>query len=233
MKSSNTALNTKFFSKNEDYKNFVENLTTYKNVSKKIGRSIRACKNILDMGNGGFINYKISSSVRYLKAVDICIEKKRIEKKSVLTIEYVNGDVLKYTDHKKYDVVIMQNFLHHVVGERVEDNYSNLKEVIIKMNSFLSEKGKLLILESTVPRWFEFVEKIVYNHARYLVPKIFNHPVTFQYSVESLSRILKVTNKMVRIGNIHHGKYQLMYGHLIPVWATPARVVFFEASKKQ
>jgi hypothetical protein len=101
------------------------------------------------------------------------------------------------------------------------------------MNSFLSEKGRLLILESTVPRWFEFLEKIVYSYARYLVPKIFNHPVTFQYSVESMSRILKITNKTVRFGNINHGKYQLMYGRLIPVWATPARVVFFEAFKKQ
>jgi len=226
-KLANNQVNISFFSDNKSYQEEVENLETYKNIAKEITKSINGAVKVLDMGNGGFVNYKIPSSVRYIKAVDICIKKnKKINFKHTI-IDYKYGDVLSYKDSNKYDAVIMQNFLHHVVGENIKENYILLERAIKRMAVKTKRGGKLIILESTVPFWFELIEMILFLPAKFLVPLFFKHPVTFQYTPKTIEQILKKNSKNVVVRAIKHGEYQLMFGKKIPSNITPAKMKLF------
>lgn len=225
----NNQINIDFFSSNKDYQENVENLETYKNIAKEITINLKGIKSVLDMGNGGFVNYKVPSSVKHIQAVDICIKKQKTIKNKKLTVHYIFGDVLTYKDKQKYDVVIMQNFLHHVVGKNIDENYASLEKAIKKMIERTKKNGKLIILESTVPFWFEILEKLLYLPAKFFVPLLFKHPVTFQYTPETIYKILEKKSKKVLVKKIKHGKYQLMFGKKIPSILTPAKMRLFLA----
>ena len=76
----------------------------------------------------------------------------------------------------------------------------NLNQCISESKKALSEKGKLIIVESCVPKWFYFIEKILFKPSSFLINKFFKHPPAFQYTKEIILEVLRKN----RVGKTIH-----------------------------
>ena len=54
----------------------------------------------------------------------------------------------------------------------------------------LSKNGRLIIVESCVPKWFYNIEKVVFKPTSYLINKFMKHPPAFQFTKEIISGCL-------------------------------------------
>ena len=224
---SNKDLNVSFFGNNQQYQNVVNQFDSYRFIAQEISKQIGSAKTILDMGNGGFINYAIPPSTRLIRAIDICIKRQFKKKVGKTEIIFQNGDVLSYQDANKYDLVLMQNFLHHVVGETTTENYRNLEICLGKTIRLLKKNGRLVIMESVVPRWLETIEKFTYPLTKGIIPIIFHHPATFQYSQQTIVSALSTYQGRLHTQLIKRGKFFLIYGKKIPTFLAPVQVASF------
>jgi len=207
----------------------VSRLDTYHWASNLVSESTRGATSVLDFGNGGFIGYDISESVRYLLAVDICIVGARKEIVKNAVVEFVEGDVLAWTDERRFDLVIAQNLLHHIVGRKVSDNIPLVRKAVRAMWRNVACAGKLLVVESVLPFWALSVERVLYPFSSLLVPVLFDHPVTYQLSLDILAEhVLSCCTGgvLAGIGIFPVGKWIIHYGHMVPTWLTPARLAY-------
>jgi hypothetical protein len=53
-----------------------------------------------------------------------------------------------------FDTAIALNTSHHIIGSSVESTYANLREFMNGGRACLEDEGKLVFIESTMPRWF-------------------------------------------------------------------------------
>jgi hypothetical protein len=99
------------------------------------------------------------------------------------------------------------------------------------MRAGLKPGGKLLLIESVVPRWFyALVESPLYGLLARVWP--FSHPLTFQYTREIL--VDELTASPVRIDEqalIPRGNFVLQYGLVVPAFLTPVQVLKLVAIK--
>ena len=80
------------------------------------------------------------------------------------------GSALNLPDNlKNFDAVISVMLIHHLIGKNVESNLNNLYRCINESKKALSENGKLIIVESCVPKWFYFIEKVFFKSTSYLI----------------------------------------------------------------
>ena len=81
--------------------------------------------------------------------------------------------------------------LHHLVGNNISENLTNLDKCISESYKTLEENGKIIIVESCVPKWFFFVEKILYKPSKYFIDKLIDHPPAFQFTRNIILNSLK------------------------------------------
>ena len=78
------------------------------------------------------------------------------------------GSALDLPDNlKNFDAVISVMLIHHLIGKDVVSNLKNLDKCISESKKALSENGKLIIVESCVPKWFYFIEKILFKSSSF------------------------------------------------------------------
>ena len=79
-------------------------------------------------------------------------------------IRLVEGSALDIPeDIKNFDTTIVVMLLHHLVGNEVSENLENLDRCLQQIRKTLIDNGKLIIVESCVPKWFYLIEKILLN----------------------------------------------------------------------
>ena len=76
--------------------------------------------------------------------------------------------------------------LQHLVGKKVSENLENLDKCLNQIRKTLTSDGKLVIVESCVPKWFYLIEKILYKPSSILIKKFMKHPPAFQFTQEIL-----------------------------------------------
>jgi SAM-dependent methyltransferase len=81
--------------------------------------------------------------------------------------------------------------------------------------------GKLVLVESCVPRWFYAFEKVVYKTAARFIEALLSHPVTLQYPIEVVEEAMHRVFTKVRTEHIPKGKFVLQFGIKVPSALTP------------
>lgn len=118
-----------FFDEYEDYVQRVMSIqgTVYKNTKKEIDLLMQGANRVLDIGNGGVINYNYEN-LKQLTCLDISVNQKSAEYyQNNKNIQFIEGNALDLNIPKdSYDVVIIQYVLHHLAGKTVAETIDNM-----------------------------------------------------------------------------------------------------------
>ena len=222
--------NIEFFSSNSKYQNNVATIDTYKILYSEITNFIKSSNKLLDIGHGGTFDYD-TSKVKEITGLDLdkMIDVKNIPK----NIRLVKGSALDIPeDIKNFDTTIVVMLLHHLVGNEVSENLENLDRCLQQIRKTLIDNGKLIIVESCVPKWFYLIEKILFKPTSFLIKKFIKHPPAFQFTEEILDKYLKKNNfKNINFKKIRQGKFILQYGIKVPTFITPVKTIIITATK--
>jgi len=184
--------NIKFFSNNSKYQENINNIDTYKILYDEISQNVNNINKLLDIGHGGSFDYD-TDKVKEIIGLDLdyMISNDSLPKNINLKV----GSALDIpNDLKNFDAVMSVMLIHHLIGKDVKTNLINLDKCINESRKALSENGKLIIVESCVPKWFYIIEKILFKPSSYLINKFLNHPPAFQYTKEIILETLKKNN---------------------------------------
>jgi len=217
--------NIKFFDKNTNYQKNIYNIDTYKNIYIEISKKLKGTNKLLDIGHGGTFDYN-TRLINRIVGVDLSYMN---EKKLPKNIKLIKGNVLNLPNNlKSFDKVLMNMLLHHLTGENISQNFSNLRKSIKQTKKTLKKKGELIIVESCVPKWFNLFEKLVYKFASLVLLKFMNHPPVFQYTKEQiLEELIEQGFEKIEYKIIKQGKFILQFGYKFPTFLTPVKTVIF------
>ena len=214
--------NIEWFQDNDNYITAQANLEYYRNIELMIKREIRGEKEVLDIGNGGFFNYD-TQLAGHVTAVDLFLKdgpgptpNSTFRQGSILQIPF---------PAESFDCIILQNVLHHVTGKSVGENHLNLSRSLEEMHRCVRKSGKVVLIESTVGKWFYLVEKLLFKPL--LTIKRGGHPVTFQFTPAHIIdtaraqgfEIMEYSDAPAR------GLYFLQAGYKWPTLLSPARAI--------
>lgn len=200
-------INKKYFKNIGDKKNL------YEEIKKNINSLIKD-KVILDIGSGGHIFYD-HNLAKKIFVLDISQEMlNSMDDKNLIKINQDARNMSKVSD-KTIDVVLIIFALHHINGNSYKESIKSLKQTLNEVNSKLTDKGELFIIEPVLNKFFFVVEKLFYKII-YLILQRFRTDMVFFYNQKviqnNLFNIFK--NSSLEITNIK------MTGWLDPLLGT-------------
>lgn len=206
----------------------------YENTAKLINNATKNSSQVLDIGNGGVINYEFDHFDK-LVCGDLFVSQiasKRYE--ACCNVEFVKADILNLQNFAddSFDTVIISAVIHHLAGSTLKRTHENTCKAISECLRVIKQGGGLLIIESTVSRWFEVVEKLLYPIMQ-LFFKICKFGNIYQYSVKSLyDRLDRLCCNLTECSRIDIGPYIWIMGKKIPTCLTPCRAVWIRIIKE-
>ena len=169
----------------------------YKNAGNHINKALSSLGKkgtVLDIGNGGVINYDFSH-LNKLVCADLSVSpkaQKRYEKFENIKFCEANMLDLSQFEDNIFDAVIIQTVIHHLAGKTMRQTEENVSIGLKECFRILKMWGALLIVESKVIRLFEIFEKMCYPLMQ-LFFYLIRFDTVYQYSAQSL---LKKIHKM-------------------------------------
>lgn len=170
----------------------------YKNAGRLIDNALRSLgdrNTVLDIGNGGVINYNFHHLDK-LVCADLSVSPKAQKKyEKFHNIKFCEANMLDLSQFEAntFDAVIIQTVIHHLAGKTLRQTEENVSKGLKECFRILKMGGALLIVESTVSRWFEILERICYPFMQ-LFFCLIRFDTVYQYSAHSLLRKLHNLN---------------------------------------
>lgn len=180
----------------EDYEESVMKVqkTLYKNAKSIIDNEINNNTSMLDVGNGGVINYNFKKCDK-LTCMDLSLSKKAQQKyKKHENVIFIQGDILNQQNCKPYynqfDVILIQYVIHHLADNTIKKTYKNVEHAMDNAYAMLKSGGKILIIESVVFPWFERIERLFYPFFCWFF-RIMKFGIVYQFSHKKLLNLLE------------------------------------------
>jgi SAM-dependent methyltransferase len=219
--------NQEFFANNDEYKSVQSELEHYKLLALTATEAVRNAVHLLDIGNGGIFVYPVAPFKRVV-AVDIFVEPDFSQRYP--SVEWVEASALNLPFKEEFDTAIEINTLHHIVGGTVRENYQNLQLFFEQAHKVLIPGGRLVLIESTVPKWFLIPYNIVFPLFTHIWP--LKHPPTYQFHFRDLETAAYRNGfKLQEFSWIPKCGPILAFGKKVPGWLSPAQVAKFIFTK--
>jgi SAM-dependent methyltransferase len=222
--------NKDFFADNEAYARSIEGLETYRNIREAVNRAIAGRLRLLDIGNGGVFDYD-TSLVPEIVGVDLFLDGDSVPGVPP-NVTLRRGDALRLDEPDAgYDGVLLVMVLHHLVSGNVDGSVDNIRQAIREARRVLEPGGRLILVESCVPRLAYAVERRFFGALRAVAStRLMRHPPTLQLPPEAVRLLLREPFDTVEVAPIPVGRLLLQFGHRWPSALTPARPYLFTAS---
>jgi ubiquinone/menaquinone biosynthesis C-methylase UbiE len=215
--------NSSFFRNNLDgYNRQVQELDTYKRIRQSINDGIAGCGNLLDIGNGGVFDYD-TTLADSIVAIDLFLDTLPVAAAPPGNVTFKTGSALDVPEpDASFDAVLMVMLLHHLVGKTIAQSLTNMTRALSEALRVLKPGGKLVIVESCVPKWFYLFENAVFPAASFFIERAISHPPTLQYPSSLIASILRqVAPGNLEVLRIQKGMWVLQYGFKFPSILTP------------
>jgi SAM-dependent methyltransferase len=214
--------NIQWFRGNESYAKTQASLAHYRYVALMVNREIQNAGEMLDVGNGGFFNYD-TTRINHVTALDLFLHdgpgplpNTTFRRGSILDMPFKAG---------RFDFILLQNVLHHLTSRSVRQTHENLAKSVAELFRCIRPGGRVLIIESTVGRWFYALEGLMFPLLFYV--KRGGHPVTLQFTPDQLLAETRSAGfDLVEYADVPtRGMLILQFGRKWPTCLTPARPV--------
>lgn len=224
--------NAKFFATDKHGRDAAE-LDTYRLIREALNREVACDGRMLDVGNGGVFEYD-TSLVNEIVAVDLFLD--QLDPAHFPpNVTPRAGNALDLEEYEaEYDAVLESLLFHHLVGERVGDLLTNVRRALAEAERVIKPRGRMLIVESCVPRWFYRVEKLLFRALVMLArtPVLGGHPATMQLPFDLLVELVGERFEVAHAYQIPPGRWTTQFGRKWPTAMTPARAYMIVASKR-
>lgn len=163
----------------------------YKNAATKINHALQKDTRVLDIGNGGVINYSFSE-LKELRCMDLEISVKAQKKYSAFpNVTFTRGNVFDMKDipDNYFDAIIIQTVIHHLAGDTPKESEKNVLEALNNCKRVLKKEGKILVVESVVVPWFDVVERLLYPFMQWFF-RVVKFDKVYQFSKRRLHKLL-------------------------------------------
>lgn len=209
----------------------------YEKAYKYISPCLRKGDRVLDIGNGGIINYDYSQ-LEELICADLSLSPKIVNAyKKVPNIRFIEGNILDMSglEENSFDAVIVQKVIHHLAEKDYPTTRRNCQTAVKECIRILKPGGALVICESTVTAWFEKLEKLFFG-LMFAILDLINFDRVFQYSPSSLESVIRESlgdkGAIEEVKPIGTGDYVLFIGRKTPAWILPCGVTFYLVRKR-
>ncbi len=225
--------NEDFFQTHFDsYQSMVESLDTYKNIFRVVNKEVAGIPSLIDIGNGGVFAYD-PQLVSKITAVDLFLDNLD-PKKYPNNVSLKQGNALALNEpDNSYDGTLMVMLIHHLAGIDCVSTENNLPQCLQECFRILKPGGKLIIVESCVPAWLYWMEKMLFPVTNFLISKFLSHPMTYQYTRVKIQAALHSIFGNCTTEQIPKGKYVIQLGWKVPSIFTPVQPVLFVAFKNR
>lgn len=227
--------NAGYFLKNlSDYDESVRTIDSYRHIHDYVTTKIAGTKRLLDIGNGGVFAYD-TTVVQSITAIDLFLGSIPHE---LLKIHFpanaiaTDGSALAIPEpNELFDMALMVMLLHHLAGKDWRTSWQNVQTAISEALRVLRPGGKLLIVESCVPRWFFEIERPAFWMLTRTFNSVLSHPITIQFPPDMIEGELSRRSNTVTREQIPKGAAVLQFGFKVPSFLTPVQIFAFVASK--
>ncbi len=212
--------NAEFFADNARYKQAQTELELYRFIALAASHETKHARALLDIGNGGVFEYPIDHIPRVV-ALDVFVEADFATRYPHVEWRQVSALDMAFTE--RFDTVVAINTLHHVIGTSVDATYANLRELMRRAAACLEPDGKIVIIESTMPRWFVRL----YSQFFGLVLKVWRlrHPATFQFYFRDIIEAGQAAGlELKELTFIPKTSDFIFLGRQVKPWMAPIRV---------
>ena len=223
--------NVSFFSEHlHSYQGQIQTLDSYRLLRERADRELAGTAKLCDIGNGGVFNYDVSR-IGQVTAVDLFLD--RIDQGSYpANVAFRQGSALDLPlPDSQFDVVFMENLIHHLVGDTVGACLANVRRCFAECHRVLKPGGRLVVFESCVPSWFESVERVAFPVTRRVIQRLAEHPPAFQYAPSRLLGILREHDSNAAVEKLPLGRWVLQLGVKRPAALSPVGMWCFRTRK--
>lgn len=226
------ARNAEFFAK-DGYGEKVAVLDTYKMIRKCVNAELEGTELLLDVGNGGVFEYD-TTLVGKVVAIDLMLSQLPPEQfPENVTPRDGNALSLDGEADDTYDAVLQSFLFHHLVGDTPQALIDNIRGAVSEAARVVKPGGRVIIIESCVPRWFYGFEKVAFRPlvAASKTPLLGGHPATLQLPLDDLVALVGESVTVTRAEPLPIGRWITQFGRKWPNALTPARPYILVATK--
>ena len=215
--------NAQWFADNDFYKSTQHQLELYRFIAMAAAHETAATKTLLDIGNGGLFAYPIAHIDRVV-AIDVFVESTFAQRYP--SVDWRQMSALDMQFAEPFETVLAVNTLHHIIGNSVRATYANLARFMERAVSCMTPAGKLVVIESTMPRWFVRSYSLVFPLLLRLWP--LSHPPTFQFHYRDILNAAEAAGLTLREFTWIPKTSDFMFlGFRVKRWMAPIRVAKF------
>ncbi len=208
--------------------------TFYENSARLLNARLPENGTVLDMGNGGVINYD-HRRLKRLDCADIVVSPSaRARYADAPNIRFMKADVLDLGEihDESYDAVILQAIIHHLAAPTYPKTLDRVRAALGECTRVLKPGGRLLVVESTVKPWFQGVERALFP-AMELFFRLCRFGCVYQFSPASLRALLAGLGGLTLedAEMIDVGPSIWLMGRSVPTRLTPCGACFYALRK--
>ncbi len=225
------AQNSEFFAR-DTYPEHARNLDSHARIRRVLTDELRGTGRLLDVGNGGVFEYDLDVAEEIV-GVDLFLdESMAADYPDNVTLR--RGDALALGEAEGAWDVVLEGFLyHHLTGAHPEDSVANTRRAIAEAVRMLAPGGRLVIVESCIPRSLYPLERALFRPLRRLAATrlLGGHPATLQLPIGLLLDLVAEQIPIERTAPIPLGRWVTQFGRRFPTALTPVRAHLIVARK--